>query len=157
MIATNVAKPKKKNDSTFSNPPPPPEEAAYDPSTDNHPATAQDNFHNVQIGKLCRDYAQIIENVDIIKNELQTLLAAMVRAKARHNHRETLQTTIGNLQILADTKLDDECTAALNAYTPESQLENNIVTRAKAKKRKRGEDDNDDADHNADADADADE
>ena len=125
--------------------PPPAEEAAYDPSGDNHPPTAQDNFHNVQIGKLCRNYAQIIENVDTITKELQELLAAMARAKARHTHRETLETTIGNLQILADTKLDDECTAALNAYT-ESQLENNIVTRAEAKKRKRGEDDNDDAD-----------
>ncbi len=79
----------------------------------------------------------------------------IVRAKARNNHRETLQTIIGNIQILADTKLDDECTAALNAYT-ESQLKNNTVTRAGAKKRKRGDDDNGDAVHNDDPDADAD-
>ena len=158
MMATKVAKPKKKNDSTFSNPPPPPGEDPYEPSTDNHPPTAQHNFHNVQIGKLCRDYAQIIENVDTVTKELQTLHAVMVRAKARNNHRETLQTIIGNIQILADTKLDDECTAALNAYT-ESQLKNNTVTRAGAKKRKRVDGDNGDAvsDDDPDADTDADE
>ena len=155
MMATKVAKPKKKNDSIFSNPPPPPGEAPYEPSTDNHPPTAQDNFHNVQIGKLCRDYAQIIENVDTVTKELQTLHATMVRAKARNNHRETLQTIIGNIQILADTKLDDECTAALNAYT-ESQLKNNTVTRAGAKKRKRVDGDNGDAVHDDDPDADTD-
>jgi hypothetical protein len=83
MNKTSKNKPRKKNPPGYSNPPPPADETAYDPSADDQPPRAQDNIHNVQIGKLCQDHAQIIEKVKSTMKPLQTMKEGLKKARTR--------------------------------------------------------------------------
>jgi hypothetical protein len=47
----------------YENPPPPIIEADYVPTSNPPLPPPQDNLHNVQIGKLCQDYAKIIKEI----------------------------------------------------------------------------------------------
>jgi hypothetical protein len=111
----------------YEYPPPPTIEADYVPPS-HPPLPAQDNLHNVQIGKLCQDYAKIVKEFKTTMAPLQSMQEKMMKARIRKEFQTTLMTVITTLDNIAKTTSDDECTAALDAFN-ESKLANTPILR----------------------------
>jgi hypothetical protein len=132
-------KPKRKSGAGFANPTLTANENGADdyvPPKDIHSPKPEENLHHVQIGKLCQDYAQIIEKVKSTMEPLESMKEGLKKARTKKDIQTSLTEVIGTLENIANTTLDDECTKALNAF---NGSEDSPTTR-NANKRKRQDD-----------------